>query len=123
VPSVPSASGRDTAAVRYWTPDEARSYLPRLRELVGLVRDAIVPGADAGTIHLRDGAEHAEAALAELEERGVILRQVASGLVDFPSLDDDGRVRLLCWKVDETDLAWWHRPEDGFAGRRPLDPT
>ena len=106
--------------MRHWSVEEARAYLPRLRELVDLVRAAAVEGPEPGTLALRPGAEHAEAALAELEERGVILRQLGAGLVDFPSLDADGEVRLLCWKIDEPDLAWWHRPEDGFAGRRPL---
>ena len=32
----------------------------------------------------------------------------------------DGVVYLLCWRLDEPDLAWWHLPEDGFAGRKPL---
>lgn len=109
--------------MRYWTTAEARAYLPRLRELVELVRAAAIPGPVPGALALPPGAEHAEAALAELDERGIILRQVADGLVDFPSLDDDGEVRLLCWKVDEPELAWWHRPQDGFAGRRPLGPT
>jgi hypothetical protein len=66
------------------------------------------------------GAEHAEAALAELQTRGVVLRQVDRGLVDFPALGTDGEIYLLCWHVEEPDLAWWHRPEDGFAGRQPL---
>ena len=115
-----AAGGRDTWGVRYWTVEEARAYLPRLRELVGLVREAAVPGPLPGTIALQAGAEHAEAALGELEERGVILRQLGAGLVDFPSLDAEGEMRLLCWKVDEDDLGWWHGPEEGFAGRRPL---
>lgn len=107
----------------YWTVEDARSYLPRLRLLVEAVRDATVEGPAPGTLALRPGAEHAEAALEELRERGVILRQLSAGLVDFPSLGEDGEVRLLCWRVDEPELAWWHRPEDGFAGRRPLGPT
>lgn len=108
--------------MRYWTVDEARAYLPRLRQLVATITGAVLPGPAPGTFVLSQGAEHAEAALAELQERGVILRQLAAGLIDFPSLGDDGRVRMLCWKVDETDLGWWHPPEDGFAGRRPIDP-
>jgi hypothetical protein len=107
-------------APHYWTVDEARDYLPRLRELVASVQEAATPGAHAGTFALRPGAEHAEAAVVELQERGVILRQLDAGLVDFPSLGEDGKVRLLCWKVDEPDLSWWHHPDDGFAGRRPL---
>ena len=32
----------------------------------------------------------------------------------------DGEVRMLCYHIEEPDLEWWHRPEDGFAGRRPI---
>jgi hypothetical protein len=104
----------------YWTVEEARGYLPRLRQLLELVSGALVPGRRVGTMTLRPGSEHAEAALAELEDRRVVLRQLGRGLVDFPALGSDGRTYLLCWQVDEADLGWWHRPDDGFAGRQPL---
>jgi uncharacterized protein DUF2203 len=106
--------------VRFWTVEEARDYLPRLRQLLALVSGQTVPGALPGTLSLRPGAEHAEAALAELEDEGIVLRQVDRGLVDFPAVGSDGQVYLLCWHVGEHDLGWWHRPEDGFAGRQPL---
>jgi hypothetical protein len=61
-----------------------------------------------------------EQALAEIERRGIILRDPLRGLVDFPSLHPSGEVVQLCWLLGEDDLGWWHRPEDGFAGRRPL---
>jgi len=62
-------------------------------------------------------------ALAELEEKGIVLRDPDSGLIDFPALHL-GREVLLCWQLGEDDLEWWHGPEDGFAGRRrlPLPP-
>lgn len=106
--------------MRFWTVEEAREYLPRLRELLALVQGAVVPGPVPGTLGLRDGAEHAEAALEELEDHGIILRQLDAGLIDFPAADPTGDVYLLCWRTDEADVSWWHRPEDGFAGRRPL---
>ena len=59
-------------------------------------------------------------ALAEIEQRGIVLRDLERGLVDFPSRHPGGRHVLLCWQVDEPDLEWWHLPEEGFAGRRPL---
>lgn len=59
-------------------------------------------------------------ALAELEARGIVVRDIERGLVDFPSRHPGGREVLLCWQLGEPDLAWWHLPEDGFAGRRPL---
>ena len=106
--------------VHAWTVEEVREYLPRVRELVDLIRGSASPGPTADSFVLRGATEHAEAAVAELAERGVILRQLDAGLLDFPSITPDGEVRMLCWKIDEPDLEWWHRPEDGFAGRRRL---
>ena len=107
--------------MRTWTVEGARAYLPRLRSLLAVIDSTLVPGPDPGTLALPVGAEHAEAALAELESGGIVLRQVGVGLVDFVWQGPDGEVRLLCYRLDEPDLAWWHRPEDGFAGRRPID--
>ncbi len=107
--------------VKTWTVPEARSYLPRLRQLLALIDDGLVPGPEPGSYALPAGSEHAEAALAELQANGIVLRQVARGLVDFLWEGPDGEIRMLCYHVDEPDLAWWHRPEDGFAGRRPID--
>jgi hypothetical protein len=58
-------------------------------------------------------------ALAELEDQGIVLRDPDRGLIDFRALHS-GREVLLCWQLGEEDLGWWHLPEDGFAGRRPL---
>jgi len=65
-----------------------------------------------------------EEALAELESKGVILRDPARGLVDFPSRHQSGIPVHLCWQSGEEDIEWWHLPDDGFAGRRrlPLPP-
>ena len=49
-----------------------------------------------------------------------MLRDPSVGLIDFHARGPDGVVYLLCWRLDEPDLAWWHLPEDGFAGRKPL---
>jgi hypothetical protein len=106
--------------MRSWTVEEARAYLPRLRELVGLIDAALVPGPEPGTLALPAGSEHAEAAIAELHSGDIVLRQLDVGLVDFPWRGPDGELRLLCYQLDEPDVEWWHRPEDGFAGRRPI---
>jgi hypothetical protein len=54
-----------------------------------------------------------------LEELGIVLRDPARGLIDFPAVHL-GRQVLLCWQLGEDDIAWWHFPEEGFAGRHPL---
>jgi dihydrolipoamide dehydrogenase len=69
-------------------------------------------------------SDEVQAALAELDEGDIVLRHLGAGLVDFPAQGKDGVVYLLCYRLDEEDLMWWHRPEDGFAGRQrlPRDP-
>lgn len=105
--------------MRFWTVDEARAYLPRLRELVSIVRRAVGAGARSNG-HGPPTEEEARAALDELEAGDIILRDPESGLVDFHARGEDGVVYLLCYRLDEDDLGWWHMPEDGFPGRQPL---
>ena len=57
----------------------------------------------------------------EINAIGVQVKDLEKGLLDFPSVLD-GKSILLCWKLGEKEIAYWHSPEDGFAGRKPLDP-
>ena len=54
-----------------------------------------------------------------LEEWGIQLRDLSTGLVDFPALRLDEEV-FLCWRLGEPEVAWYHRRDEGFGGRRPL---
>jgi hypothetical protein len=58
--------------------------------------------------------------LAQIDELGIEVKDLETGLVDFFSLRD-GRVVFLCWAVDEPTVAFWHEINDGFRGRQPLD--
>jgi hypothetical protein len=58
-------------------------------------------------------------AVAELQAVDVVVRDVDRGLVDFPSIRDGEEV-YLCWLIEEQEVAFWHEPEAGFAGRQPL---
>jgi hypothetical protein len=51
---------------------------------------------------------------------GAQVKDADEGLVDFPALREDEEV-LLCWKVGEDEIGFWHGLEDGFAGRRPVE--
>ena len=57
----------------------------------------------------------------QLEELGVIIKSVDEGLLDFPSQRFDEEV-WLCWKVGEKEVKFWHKKNEGFAGRKPLSP-
>ena len=58
-------------------------------------------------------------AVGELDAVEILLRDVDRGLIDFPAMRDGAEV-YLCWLVDEESIGFWHEPEAGFAGRRPL---
>ena len=110
--------------MRYWTVDEARAYLPRLQELLDIVRHG---AAETGRVrsngHLPREAGELPRALAELADNDIVLRDPEVGLVDFHALGDDGVVYFLCFRSDDDDLAWCHLPEEGFGGRKPLPRT
>ncbi len=56
----------------------------------------------------------------EIHERGAVVKDLDEGLVDFPA-QREGEEILLCWRLGEEDVAFWHGLEEGFAGRRPLE--
>jgi hypothetical protein len=62
----------------------------------------------------------AKDALAEIDAIGVQVKDLDTGLLDFPSRVD-GELVLLCWRRGETRIEYWHTLEAGFRGRQPLD--
>lgn len=108
--------------MRYWTVEEARAYLPRLRALLETVRQT--NQVQAGRVGSRNGraspVAEAKEALEELRAGSIILRDATTGLTDFPALGEDGVVYFLCWRLGDEELSWWHLPEEGFPGRKPL---
>jgi hypothetical protein len=59
---------------------------------------------------------------AELSGLGIQLKDRRIGLIDFPS-EIDGRRVLLCWRLGEPSVQYWHDENAGYAGRQPLSPT
>ena len=51
---------------------------------------------------------------------GAQVKDADEGLVDFPALRGDEEI-LLCWRLGEAEIAFWHDLEQGFAGRRPIN--
>jgi hypothetical protein len=65
-------------------------------------------------------AERAAACVRELDELGVVVKDLDLGLLDFPALRDGVEVEL-CWRVGEDRVEHWHPLEAGFRGRKPID--
>ena len=56
----------------------------------------------------------------QIQDMGVVVRDVRTGLIDFPSLRE-GRIVYLCWRRGEPlEIRFWHEVRTGFAGRQPL---
>ncbi len=115
---------------------QADALLPRLAHLIRSLQaatesDAAVEGRErlahagrsngspqAAAAVFAAGAE-IQAVLDELDGMGVILRDLGTGLCDFPSVRG-GRPVYLCWRLGEDEVGWWHSRDTGVAGREPL---
>jgi hypothetical protein len=121
------------AETRY-TVQSANELLPHLAPALVELREKFEAASEIRARRARDAhgnghspqhddEQHTLARVAELLERiqewGLELRDVTTGLVDFPT-EIDGREAFLCWRLGEPEVAHWHSPDDGFRGRRPL---
>ena len=126
---------------RLFTVDEANALLPAVRTLTERVQENIQRLKNKSKIVIRDEQLDPEAAdfMDRLQENSEIARLVSEvkdgveqiqgygcickgaeqGLIDFPCLLGS-EVVFLCWQQGEPSVSYWHRIEEGFAGRRPL---
>ena len=66
-------------------------------------------------------AETIKAALERIYSAGCVVKDLDAGLLDFPAVIDNEEV-YLCWKLGEDRIRFYHRQDEGFAGRKPLGP-
>jgi hypothetical protein len=67
-------------------------------------------------------AEQLARTIDEIQKTGCLVKDLETGLVDFPS-QREGEDVYLCWKLGEPRIGFWHGIEEGFAGRKPLDDS
>ena len=107
--------------------EELRVRLPRLREARRRLIDTgeritsavqIDGGGTEGSDWFR-AQETLKRELVWLADRGILLRDPDTGLVDFPAERDGERV-FLCWRLGEERVGWYHSERSGFSSRKPL---
>jgi hypothetical protein len=132
--------------MKTFTIDEAQSLLPVLESLLkramdgrrsaqqveaglnGLAQRIYLTGGmrvNAAGIakqraEMEDHLKRVRDSIAEIDAIGVQVKDLESGLLDFPCRVED-QVVLLCWRVGEPAIEHWHTLEDGFKGRQPVD--
>ena len=126
---------------RYYRLDEANDRLADLRpmleklradrnavaELQQKIRDvrsnngSADHAAEIGRIEdeMRAIVSRMKDAVDQVDEWGVALRDIGTGLIDFPALAN-GRPIWLCWRLGEGDIGWWHEADSGFDSRQRL---
>ena len=62
-----------------------------------------------------------KAALGRIQATGCVVKDLDTGLVDFPAILKNEEV-YLCWRLGEDRIRFYHRQDEGFAGRKPIDP-
>ena len=100
----------------------AEEELSRLLQQISTAGGMIPPRERIAQLrHRKDAAARSlQSSLERLEEIGCQLKDVETGLIDVPTLYH-GREVLLCWRLGEPKIAFWHGVEDGFRGRQPID--
>ncbi len=119
---------------RLFTPEQANGELAELRERLPRLRDArrevirsseriteavAVDGGGVAGSEWFEAQRIVKAEVIFLAERGILLRDPDTGLVDFPGEVDDRPV-FLCWRLGEDEVAWYHEEHAGFSSRKPL---
>jgi hypothetical protein len=133
-------------APRHFTPEEANALLAQVRPLTEQLVEhraslaaaqserkqlALQIAGNGGGVDLTGAAalderiaqEHAGVArcVNAIHELGGVVKDAETGLVDFPARLA-GVEAFLCWRLGEDEIAYWHGIDEGFPGRKPLDP-
>lgn len=137
----PRTRWQNRSVARYYDIDAANARVEELRPLLEQLRadrDAVA-AANVALRHLREtngSSKHAEelqereeeirtlvrrmqTSVAQIDAWSVTLRDIETGLVDFPALVS-GRPVWLCWRLGEGPIEWWHEHHRGFEDRKPL---
>jgi hypothetical protein len=123
---------------RYFTLQEAQRTLeyirPMMEEVVEICRGIIADqpeiwpaieraagnGGNAALSRLARDFDQLDDLLHRVQATGVLIKDIETGLLDFPALKD-GREVYLCWKHGEDAIQYWHETDAGFAGRQRID--
>ncbi len=129
---------------RFYAIDEANATLPDVERILAALRDqreelielrdrvVAASPADGETpttgsaeqirllrLGMQGLIDQMQAGVARLVELDITLRDISTGLIDFPALVSGAPI-WLCWRLGEPDVAHWHAHDEGFDTRQPL---
>lgn len=96
--------------------DRILSLQPQLEPVIN---KAVNNGGSLVSVEALAAFESLKTILDTIQQYDVFVKDVNTGLIDFPSIRGE-EVVYLCWQFGEEEIRFWHELEDGYAGRRPL---
>jgi hypothetical protein len=99
--------------------DQLNEFAERIQRSGGM----LVPFEKVGKLRMeRNNLEESiREALERIQSTGCIVKDLEVGLLDFPARMNGEEV-YLCWKLGEDRIRFYHRQDEGFSGRKPIDP-
>ena len=96
-----------------------REVLTLRPELEPMLGKAALNGGQEHTPQLLEAFARLDAAIQAIQSQGVLVKDVNTGLLDFPSVRN-GNIVFLCWQYGEPAIEYWHEIDTGFGGRQRL---
>ena len=109
---------------------ESRRKMVEVEQILGALQERIqrsgglqVPYEKTARTRLERNRLEAgiQSALERITSTGCVVKDIDVGLLDFPSRLNNEEV-YLCWKLGEDRIRFYHRQDEGYASRKPLDP-
>lgn len=98
----------------------SRKIITNQPEIWPAIEKSVGNGGNATLSKLVWDFEKLDSLLHRVQETGALVKDMSSGLLDFPAIRN-GQEVYLCWKVGEEKIEYWHEIEAGFAGRQSIE--
>ncbi len=106
--------------IHFFTPEEANKKLPEIKEHVFQIMEVKKKLNQSSGVQRKEDLDRLTVLMSRLQEKGVEIKDLDQGLIDFPAMRFTEQVSL-CWKYGEPEVLYWHGSE-GFRGRKLLKP-
>jgi hypothetical protein len=97
-----------------------RTILKHQPELWAMVERSAGNGGNLTLSKLQKDFDRFDKLVHQILDLGIEIKDINTGLIDFPALKD-GRAVYLCWRYKEESIQFWHEIDAGFAGRQPIE--
>jgi hypothetical protein len=103
--------------------DDVDEKLDELSERIQSSGGLLVPYENASKWRREHNhfASAIHSAVERIHATGCVVKDIEVGLLDFPSRIN-GQEVFLCWRLGEDRIRFYHGMDEGFAGRKPIDP-